>query len=246
MEYWENTSEWCLEGELWKDIAGYEGLYQVSDLGRVRGLERSVPSKWSTLKVIPKTIKNQRVNRYGYLRVSLSALGKKSHFSVHRLVCGAFIDNPEGKPQVNHKDGNKKNNTISNLEWVDGSENIQHAINELGLMTKAVICVETGVEYVSATEASKKTGIYLSWLYEALKNPRYTPNGFHWVYKKDYDPHSTPPPQKYRKRIKCVQTGAEYDSIRQAERELNLTKGRLGAVLRTPHYTANGLNFEYV
>ena len=100
--------------ETWKDIEGYEELYQVSNLGRVKSLRND------------KLLK-QFVNRQGYSQVSLSKNGKVKLCRVNRIVCRAFIENPENKAQVNHIDGNKLNNRVDNLEWCTGSENVKHA-----------------------------------------------------------------------------------------------------------------------
>lgn len=109
--------------EIWKDIAKYEGLYQVSNYGNVRSLNYRHTGK------VNKIAKMR--NRYGYLIVALSKNSVKSRKQIHQLVAKAFIPNPENKPEVNHIDGNKENNVVSNLEWVTSKENTQHAINVL-------------------------------------------------------------------------------------------------------------------
>ena len=101
--------------EIYKDIPGYEGKYQITTWGRVY----SVDKKYYLLP---------EVHEKGYLRVDLyDKQGKRKHFKVHRLVANAFIPNPEHKPQVNHKDGNNQNNSITNLEWATNRENQDHA-----------------------------------------------------------------------------------------------------------------------
>lgn len=109
--------------EIWKDIEGYEGYYQVSNLGRVKSLRRWSGTQYYNREKIIKpwlTIK-------GYYRVQLSRNGVYKNFFLHRLVAEAFIPNPKNKPQVNHIDGNTKNYSISNLEWATARENVQHA-----------------------------------------------------------------------------------------------------------------------
>lgn len=100
--------------ELWKDIKGFKGWYMISTKGRVWNCKRGC------YKVLDK-------NNCGYLRVQLCKRGKKERFFVHRLVAEAFLDNPLRLEQVNHKDLNKANNCVENLEWVSASQNMIHA-----------------------------------------------------------------------------------------------------------------------
>jgi HNH endonuclease/NUMOD4 motif len=119
----------------WKPVAGYEAFYEVSDSGEVHGIKRKV----STTKG-PRTIAERkmatRVNNCGYTDIRLSSGGKTKTTFLHILLAKAFIPNPENKPEVNHKDGNKANNALSNLEWVTHSENMFHA-NKIGLYKKS-------------------------------------------------------------------------------------------------------------
>ena len=107
--------------EVWKDVKGYEGLYQISNLGRVRSF-----IKCNAHPNIPRIISPYKHNS-GYLRVDLGAGENNRQYSLHRLVASAFVDNPNNKPCVNHIDGNKHNNAADNLEWVTYSENQKHA-----------------------------------------------------------------------------------------------------------------------
>lgn len=121
--------------EIWKDILGYEGYYQVSNFGRVRSLTRSeVIPYLETTRVRKRNgrICAPRFNRH-YFQITLSRDGRKEQPPIHRLVAQAFIPNPDGKPQVNHIDGNKTNNAWTNLEWCTAQENAQHAIIVLGI-----------------------------------------------------------------------------------------------------------------
>lgn len=113
--------------EIWKDIEGYEGLYQISNLGRVYSFDRVIPSKAGST-MVRKAKYLVLCNRRGYVAVTLINLNsKKKQITVHRLVAQHFIDNPENKRCVNHIDGNKRNNRVDNLEWATDSENAQHA-----------------------------------------------------------------------------------------------------------------------
>jgi hypothetical protein len=108
-----------MDKEQFKDIKGYEGSYQVSNYGKIKSFKRNPAGDILKLKK----------NRLGYMEVSLNDSGKARTFLVHRLVASAFIDKIEGKPDVNHIDGDKSNNNVENLEWCTKSENSRHAYN---------------------------------------------------------------------------------------------------------------------
>ena len=112
--------------EIWKDVEGYEGMYQVSSYGRVKSLAREVTDMFGTKMLEEKIV--ERSDNCQYYMIALSKNNVKEHTSIHRLVAKTFIPNPENKPCVNHIDGNKHNNRVENLEWVTYSENSQHAI----------------------------------------------------------------------------------------------------------------------
>lgn len=112
--------------EIWKDIKDYEGLYQVSNLSRVKSLDRWVKGRNGSLRICKERILKPGTDKYGYLFVILCKNGKVKKFSVHRLVAEAFIANPHNYPCVNHKDENKQNNNVSNLEWCDVKYNTNY------------------------------------------------------------------------------------------------------------------------
>jgi len=114
--------------EIWKDVAGYEGYYQVSNWGRVKSLERWVPHKRRGKDFVRERILKQWINRYCFVVLSLN--GKQTSKTVHRLVAEAFIPNPENKPEVNHKGKvpDKTDNRVWMLEWATKKENTDHAL----------------------------------------------------------------------------------------------------------------------
>jgi hypothetical protein len=116
-----------MEKEVWKDIAGYEGKYKISSLGRVRSLSRYRKSRGDLLALIKEKVLKP-VDYFGYQKVTLRHNNESQNYRIHRLVATAFIPNVKNKPFINHKDGNKKNNSVDNLEWVTNQENISHAV----------------------------------------------------------------------------------------------------------------------
>lgn len=111
--------------EIWKDIIEYEGLYQVSNKGRVKSLSRIIEGRWGNTLLKEKLLNPTYYK--GYAKVGLTKSGKLKHNALHRLIAIAFIPNPNNKPCINHIDCNPSNNSIENLEWVTYQENILHA-----------------------------------------------------------------------------------------------------------------------
>ncbi len=122
--------------EIWKDVVGYEGLYQVSYLGNVRSCEASFNHRYGQRVRVSK-MKAQATTKSGYKTVNLFRDNWIKVFKVHRLLMIAFVPNLENKKTVNHKDGDKANNNINNLEWATHSENVNHAVKN-GLKNTAI------------------------------------------------------------------------------------------------------------
>lgn len=111
------------DGEEWKSIQGYVGMYEISSHGRVKSCKRYRAGKSGADTLVCERILRPSYDRYGYLKVSLRDGTKKDNHSVHQLVARAFIPNPNGYEQINHKDENKANNYVSNLEWCTAAYN---------------------------------------------------------------------------------------------------------------------------
>lgn len=121
--------------EIWKDIKGFEGLYQVSNTGKVKSLERYVPARNNGLRVVRERILGKNT-KDDYVKIILCDGDRKRVDSVHRIVAEFFIPNPKNLPMINHKNGVKHDNRVENLEWCTQSDNVLHA-NRIGLCDTA-------------------------------------------------------------------------------------------------------------
>lgn len=183
--------------EIWKDVDGFVGSYQVSNFGRVRSIDRYVSCGHSKVRFQKGTILKQSLNHKGYLRIRISRSRKEKYsLLVHRLVALAFIPNPNNYPQINHIDGCKTNNHYKNLEWCDNSYNQIHAnllkLNDhskyksgkperptakLDIATRKVIAL-----YNSLSEAGSKNNIDSHLIGAVCRKARKSTGGFAWAY----------------------------------------------------------------
>lgn len=159
----------------WRPVPGYEGLYEVSNDGMVKSLEKYTQGRKHRL--LPERIMKQWRNQFVYFIVALTKDRKTSYKRVHRLVAQAFIPNIEGKPYINHIDGNPGNNNVDNLEWCTQSENVQHTY-DTGLHKKTIgVLSKEDYEYIqrtykpykhSARKIADELGVNESTVYSAL------------------------------------------------------------------------------
>ena len=177
--------------EEWKDIVGFEGSYQVSNLGRVKSLSRIVRANTCGLREISEKILSNAKSSCGYDLVMLSKNGKHYNKFIHRLVAETFIPNPNKYREVNHKDENKHNNMVENLEWCDRKYNANYGTGIERCAAKkckpvVMIDVATGVElktYKSAKEAMKETNINRNYIGMVCLGKRATAGGYIWKFK---------------------------------------------------------------
>lgn len=164
-----------MDNEIWKAIEGFNGVYEVSNLGQVRNIKRQ-----KIMKMSPRP--------NGYLRISLYNGKGYNYYSIHRLVAITFLPNPDNLPQVNHKDSNKINNCVDNLEWCTASHNMNHVYeNERNKLQKKVNQIDIDTEKViktfrSATFAGTLLNINPGLIWFCCNNRLDQAGGYKWTY----------------------------------------------------------------
>lgn len=172
--------------ETWKDIPNFEGLYQISNFGRIKSFRKSRKYKCQEEFILKNSVSNN-----GYCQVTLYTGKTRKKFLVHRLVANAFIPNPNNLPQINHKDENPLNNNADNLEWCTAKYNNNYGTAKFrAILTKSKMVEQylpTGeflARYACANVAEVITGIPRRWINECCSGNCKTSAGFIWKYCK--------------------------------------------------------------
>lgn len=178
---------------MWRPVVGYEGYYEVSDRGELRSVDRicidsNIGERFLKGRPMKQTVRinKRRSLTDGYMVVSLHKKGDVEVANVHRLVAQAFISNPNNYPIINHIDGNKKNNNVSNLEWTTYSRNNQHALDKGLRKPRGVSVVQRDLggneikRFRSVCEASRETGIGRSIISHCVNHRVKSAGGFLW------------------------------------------------------------------
>ena len=188
-----------LEGEIWRDVVGYEGIYMVSNLGRVATLSHSV----SFLSVcngveVEKTfnakqcLRKPHIGKHGYVEYILRDSKRIRLFKVHRLVAEAFIPNPQKLPAIDHIDRDKQNNCVSNLRWCNQSLNMQNPLTKAvmsDVKSKPVVCIypDNKTKTFKSAYIARFDGFDPSSITKVCKNKKSSHKGCRWMYLSNYE-----------------------------------------------------------
>ena len=205
-----------MNNEVWKDIIGYEGLYQVSDKGRVRSLDKTITQKDGSTRFIKGRIMKTYICK-GYLNVDLVNMdGDKCKYKVHRLVAMTFIPNSENKPCVDHINAVKDDNRADNLRWVTYSENMLNPITRKNNSES-----HKDREYPKGEDA-----------------PMYGKKHSQESIQKMVEAHGT--------KVYCVETDKIYDSIRDASRETGISRYSITMCCNGKKESVKSYHFRYI
>lgn len=237
--------------EIWKDIKNYENYYQVSNLGRVRSLDRIIKDIKSERFYKGKILKLTLCN-WGYLTISLKRNSKSKKFLVHRLVAEAFIPNPNNLEVINHKDENKLNNTVDNLEWCSLKDNMLYSKKN---NKKSILQYDKNGNFIkiwnSIAEASEHIKISESALSQCLSGKVSSSANYIWrYYIKDYPLKIDVSDLNFAKKsvYQYSLDGVfikEWDSCLKAEKTIGISSGNISSACCGKLKTAGGFQWRY-
>lgn len=220
------------ENEIWKEIKGYEGLYAVSNKGRV-------------MNIMSGKVLKPGINGNGYENVVLCKNGKHKNYKVHRLVAQAFIPNKLNLPEVNHIDECKTNNDVSNLEWVSKSDNIRHSIHKCSCrINQLTLDGEFVKVWNSSMDIERELAFDKGSIIHCCKGRQRSAYGYIWRYV-------NPDSQRVINRPVAALTKdgelvAEYRSAAEAARGLKIRPNQICLCLKGTYKSAHGLRFIYI
>jgi hypothetical protein len=203
--------------EIWTDLKGWEGVYMISN--NVKSLSRFTKCKNNKLRLLSERLMKLSINNYGYVVISLRKDNYIEMCIVHRAVGEAFIDNPDNKPEINHKNGIKSDNRVDNLEWVTGSENMKHSFDVLKRKTSGAVVGDSWLRgkkgELHPCFGMKRKGRFGS------EHPR-------------------------SRRVKCDTLGLEFESGCIAAKELCVSQALVSNICNGVKIQTFGLTFRYI
>lgn len=242
----------CNMEEIWKDIKGYEGLYQVSNLGRVR---KPTKNGFHYVKSSPRGSQRSSKTKEKYMGVSLSKNGIRKGFSVHRLVAEAFIQNEHNYPYINHINGIKDDNRVFNLEWCTQEQNVRHAYdvlnirNHYGSIKQYTKEGEFIKEYNSIRDASRELGIHFGNIVKCAMRKRNIAGGYIWRFSND-DTMDTSYKNKRDKKVVMLNKNGSYrmtfNTLYDASLFINKSQENIASCCKGNTNTAGGYIWRFL
>lgn len=180
--------------EEWRDIEGYEGIYQISNYGRVKAVDRLINDSYGRIWLRKGQIRSTHIDRFGYEKVILCKNNTQKHFFIHRLVAMAFVSNPDNFPLINHIDEDKLNNRVENLEWCTPRYNSNYGSRNKKLSAKLKL-IKTGKPiaqyslngillriYKNAEEAARQNSFWRTNISACCRGVKKTAHGYKWKF----------------------------------------------------------------
>lgn len=248
------------DDEEWRDIPEWEGMYQISNKGRVKSVDRYVTGRDGVVKHRQEKLISIRPSGSGYCNVSLYRDNKEHNKGVHRLVAQAFIPNPKNLPEVDHIDSNPMNNCVENLRWVTAAENTAHRIrDEASCAPKKVLCVDSGEVFVSITAAGRSVNAGSQQIIDSIKTKSCC-KGKVFVYADDtpedieeyakaahakYQNYHPTPKMPNSRKVIAVETGQIFNSMTEAASFFNCDPATVRNRAMTGK-TYNGITLKFI